>query len=91
MKTILKTDLSKVPSEPTGFTRHFGEDFLNPRIRKLEIAEDKGSDEIGFYLLYFDENCEELTDTYHDTLDDALKQAKLEFSISREHWTEVDG
>lgn len=51
---------------------------------KLEIV--KYEDTPGFYLLYFDQSGEELTDTYHDDLKSALDQAEWEFNIKKEDW-----
>ncbi len=40
----------------------------------------------GYYLLYLDENGNEITDTYHDSLEKALAQAKWEFDIDPDEW-----
>jgi hypothetical protein len=40
----------------------------------------------GFFLLYCDESGEEMTDTWHRTLDDALDQAEFEFTVQRHEW-----
>jgi len=38
--------------------------------------------------LYLDVNGEELTDTYHEDLRSAMKQAEWEFAISENDWKE---
>ena len=40
----------------------------------------------GYYLLYLDEAGEEITDTYHDSLEQALDQAKWEFNVEPDEW-----
>jgi hypothetical protein len=40
----------------------------------------------GYYLLYLNNQGDELTDTYHETLDKALNQAKWEFEIEPDEW-----
>jgi hypothetical protein len=40
----------------------------------------------GYYLLNLDEDGEEITDTYHDTLEQALDQAKWEFNVEPDEW-----
>jgi hypothetical protein len=68
----------------TGKTRHFlgDKELSNPTSLKII----KYPDDPGYYLLYFDENDNELTDTYHDTLSGALEQAEWEFEIKPIEW-----
>src|SRR5688500_12298327 len=40
----------------------------------------------GYLLRYLDEDGEEITDTYHDSLEQALDQAKLEFNVEPDEW-----
>ncbi len=51
---------------------------------RLEIVQI-GTDP-GYYLLQFDTNGTELTDTYHKTLLEAQEQAELEFGVSVSEW-----
>ena len=44
----------------------------------------------GYYLLYLDSEGNELTDTYHDTLESAFDQAEWEFRVQPAEWEEVD-
>jgi hypothetical protein len=39
-----------------------------------------------FYLLHYDKEGNELTDTCHDTVDEAMKQAEYEFDIKKQDW-----
>jgi hypothetical protein len=50
----------------------------------LTVAQ-RGPD-IGYYLLYLDDQGEEMTDTYHETLDAALAQANAEFGVTKGEW-----
>jgi hypothetical protein len=40
----------------------------------------------GYHLLYFDDQGEEMTDTYHENLNAAFEQAKAEFGVVKEDW-----
>lgn len=40
----------------------------------------------GYYLLYLDDLGNEITDTYHDSLGQALAQAEFEFRVQPEEW-----
>jgi hypothetical protein len=71
--------------KPTGFTKHYEGSELLPSPSSLAIA--KHSDDSGYYLLYYDETGTELTDTYHDSLEEALHQAILEFQVKPEEWS----
>ena len=79
--------------QPTGKTRHT-EGFLGPEglISGPELARPHGlviaqlpPDE-GYYLLYLDQEGNEITDTYHDYLEAALAQAEWEFDIEPTEW-----
>jgi len=70
----------------TGRTVHrVGSDVL-PKPSKLRIA--KYPDAEGVYLLHFDASDEEMTDTFHDSVDDAMAQAEWEFGILPSEWDE---
>jgi hypothetical protein len=72
----------------TGFTVHRrGEDEL-PKPTALSIAQV--SPDPGYYLLYLDDEGEEMTDTYHDDLDAAFGQANAEFGVLKEDWKKND-
>ncbi len=68
----------------TGNTRHFkgGDRVVN--ISCLQIVTIDGDP--GYYLLYFDKDGNELTDTYHETLEGAIEQANWEFKVQPDHW-----
>ena len=68
----------------TGFTVHRRGDAILPKPSTLAIAQ-VGSD-VGYYLLYMDEKGEEMTDTYHESLDAAFGQAEAEFDVMETEW-----
>lgn len=73
---------------PTGKTRHYlGTSELPPpaELRIVQYTEDP-----GYYLLYFDNQGAELTDTYHDSLAEAMQQAEWEFGVRPEEWRMSD-
>jgi hypothetical protein len=69
---------------PTGATRHYRNGQLLPPPTALRIG--RYETDAGYYLLYLDENDQEVSDTWHDTLEAAVKQAKLEFGVQAEDW-----
>jgi hypothetical protein len=44
------------------------------------------ADDPGFCLLYLDPSGEQLTDTWHQTLGDAMRQATFEFNVKPHEW-----
>jgi tagatose-1,6-bisphosphate aldolase len=70
--------------KPTGATTHrLGDDTL-PQPSELRIVQYGGDP--GFLLLYLDSDSQEITDTYHDSLDGAFEQAKWEFNVAPTDW-----
>jgi hypothetical protein len=51
--------------------------------------EPLGAPEKGFLLFYLDGSGNQIADGWHLTLDEAKRQAKLEFEIEEEDWFEV--
>lgn len=80
--------LSKTRHKPTGRTHHYHGDFELPVPNELRIVQYDSDP--GFYLLYLDEVGNELTDTYHESLAEALRQAKWEFEVGLHEWEVVD-
>ncbi len=70
---------------PTGKTRHIVGGELWEGARGLRIV--RYAADGGFYLLYLDESGREVTDTWHESLEDALRQATFEFNVDPEDWT----
>jgi len=66
---------------------------LLPAPAELRIVQEdvprNGISHSGFYLLYLDDNNAEMTDTWHETLEDAMAQAEWEFQVQPEEWEMV--
>jgi|tagenome__1003787_1003787.scaffolds.fasta_scaffold19002463_2 hypothetical protein len=72
---------------PTGNTLHvIGDQAMGPAAALRIVRYDEGP---GFYLLYLDAAGEEMTDTWHQTLDDAPHQAEFEFSVASSEWHNI--
>ncbi len=68
----------------TGLTKHYIGNILLSCPYELRIG--KYEDDPGYYLFHFDKEGKEMTDTYHDSLQEALKQAEIEFNITFDEW-----
>ncbi|MFB7877595.1 hypothetical protein ACFC06_20295 [Nocardia sp. NPDC056064] len=62
---------------PTGRTRHIVFGAFVDRFDRLAIARYDGAD--GFYLFYCDAEWNCITDTYHDDVASAIRQAEFEY------------
>ena len=79
---------------PTGKTRHTQGTWSDdkglirgaelPAPYELMIGQIKPDP--GYYLLYLDASGNEITDTYHETLERAMEQAKWEFNVEPNEW-----
>ncbi len=70
---------------PTGATRHTVGGVDQGPAPALAICQDGE----GYYLFYCDADWEPVTDTWHESLEDALHQAEFEYAGSRETWVRV--
>lgn len=70
--------------EPTGKTRHSSGSVKLPTVALLKIA--TYADAEGYYLLHFDEDGNEITDTFHESVKDAMAQAKWEYQVDIRDW-----
>jgi hypothetical protein len=62
----------------TGNCRHSVEGKELGEVAGLAICREPSGD--GFYLFYCNEHWEPLTDTWHQSLEDAMRQAEFEYS-----------
>jgi hypothetical protein len=84
---VLKYAVVTPEVEPTGATRHtVGGVGFGPAAT-LAIARHAGED--GTYLLYLDHDGHVFTDTWHESIEDALHQAAFEYEGLT--WTDVPG
>jgi hypothetical protein len=64
-------------ARPLGTTRHVVNGLERTEFAALAIAQYDTNP--GFYLFYCDGDWKTITDTYHDTIEDAVAQARFEF------------
>jgi len=65
-------------------THHYQGNAVLPPPAELKIA--KYADSEGYYLLYCDADRNELTDAFHDTIEEAFAQAEWEFNVKPFEW-----
>lgn len=63
-------------------TRHIVQGKMASRPFRIDLAY-LGD---GYYLLHYDIDGNELTDTCHDTEDEAFRQAEYEYGIKKPEW-----
>ena len=90
MKELYKIYLkdSKKNFIATGNTTHYDGNKILPQPFALSIVQYDGDS--GFYLFYLDESGKEQTDTYHESIEDAFKQAEFEFGVKKEDWKNLN-
>ncbi|WP_344617093.1 hypothetical protein [Dactylosporangium salmoneum] len=76
--------------QPTGVTRHYfgtpgGTRAEVPHPKSLQVVQYPG-DEPRAYLFYCDQSGEEMTDTYHDSIEEAFEHASAEFGVLHHEW-----
>ena len=71
----------------TGNTEHIVDGLPTEDFYGLAICKYK--DDPGYYLFYCDASWETITDTYHDTVEDAKDQAAFEYSDTEKDWVHV--
>jgi len=88
---IQKIKLDITLHKPTGKTKHFHGVKELPIPYELRIIRYDGNSDgnSNFYLFYCDIHGNELTDTYHETLDSAVAQAEWEFGILPNEWDKL--
>jgi hypothetical protein len=69
---------------PTRKTRHLSGGALLPPPAEVRIAQYPNDP--GYYLLHYDSDGQEMTDTYHDSLEGAIAQAEWEFGAHEGEW-----
>ena len=82
-KVLYRTTLTP-KHQPTQKTVHTNDGKLLPPPHGLAIVQLP--DDPGVYLYYLDEDGDEQTDTYHATVEQAMNQARFEFSVNVDEW-----
>ena len=90
LTSLLRVQLSAHHVRP-GRTKHRLSDAsgiheFSP-FKALEVC--SGADDGGFYLMYEPET-RAGTDTWHQTLEDAMHQAEWEFGVTADEWIKTD-
>jgi len=81
---IIKAVLLRPEHRVTGETFHERDGVPVGRPSRLIIVEFGD----GYNLIHLDEEGAELTDTFHESVDDALQQAAFEFTIDPNEWSD---
>ena len=74
--------------EPTGACRHTVAGELMEQASGLAIC--RYEQDGGFYLFYCNEDWKVITDTWHETLEDAKEQAEFEYKGARASWRKAE-
>lgn len=85
---ILKRVRIGATHHATGKTRHLH--GIKPIPTPVELRIVQYNSDPGFYLFYCDALGSELTDTYHDSIKEAMAQAEWEFEVKTGEWESVD-
>jgi hypothetical protein len=80
---------------PTGGTRHSVGQIVagelvpgSPMPPFAALAIVTYADDAGYYLLYLDDDWNEVTDTWHETLEHAISQAEFEYAGVGVKWVD---
>lgn len=84
-KVLCFAILSKL-HQPTGNTKHTLNGKVLAPVFGLAICQYENDG--GFYLFYCDEKWHTLTDTWHDSLDQAKEQAEFEYEGINQSWVD---
>ena len=84
MSAIILKNVSLAVHEPTGRTRHTFGGVNVGRASSLRIIQY--DDDPGFYLIHVDASGQEIADTYHETIEEAMTQAEWEYGVKPEEW-----
>jgi hypothetical protein len=86
--TVLKEIGLGAAHSASGKTIHRRGDVVLPPASRLLIVQFSG--DAGFYILHLNDEGDEITDTFHMTIDEAFAQAKWEYGVSASEWLDRD-
>lgn len=78
-----EVDISAI--SPTGKTKHTVDGIPVTNEAKLRIVRLAGDTSI--YLIHYGSDGSELTDTCHETIEEAVDQANFEYGVGKGDWT----
>lgn len=84
MKYLKRAEVHEI----LGNTNHSTNEIAITNISLIKVGSYEG--DTGFYLIYFDDDENELTDTFHETIKDAMLQAAFEFNIKEYDWVDLE-
>ena len=84
---ILKTVRLGPQHQQPGHTYHNNNgEGLGPFVKLAIVSYGDGS----YYLFYYDsDDGEEITDTFHESVEAAMEQAKFEFGVTSGEWQDI--
>lgn len=82
---VLKQVMLAGVFQPTGNTRHYVFGELVTTFYELRIVDLNGN----IYLYYCDETGAEVSDTWHASVEDAMRQAEFEFKVRPGDWQDL--
>ncbi len=79
----------------TEVTKHYKSSIENGKIEaNEEVSSPKwieiSEEEDGVYLYHFSSGNNCIADTWHESIEDAKKQAMFEFGVAEEQWSPID-
>jgi len=90
-KILYTVTLSKPLHNRTGATEHSRDGVVIEELpHHLHIESNPWV--VGeYYLIHYNESGDELADTLHDGVYDAMEQAKFEFNVQKNEWNKQSG
>jgi hypothetical protein len=85
-KILYRVQLISEKHKRTGNTSHSRNGQLIIELPSFLQIESNPWVEDEFYLIHYDSEGNELSDTLHDGVEDAMEQAAFEFSVERSEW-----
>ena len=85
-KILYRVFLDRTKHRRTGFTRHSRDGMLLSELPCYLQIESNPIVDGEYYLIHYDQYDEDISDTLHDSIEEAMKQARLEFNISQNEW-----
>lgn len=93
MGSVLRFAVVDGDVRPTGATKHLYATIVDgelvpgrPMASFAALVIVRYKSDAGYYLIYLNDAGEEMTDTWHETLEDALNQAEHEYEGIASKW-----